>query len=188
MFKKLSWVCCLTATLLWIGGAPVIAATGTVIPTIYPGGEQAKAVVPVSLASDWVAVCTTPTTADNAGSTVVDPIGITRTAQNWATIAGKGTTIQVCLKYPTAGTVSTSPVVQVFGKDSNSIPQRLNDKDGTHELTLTVTAASDVRDGTYSYTNVIEVDANANRSVLVGVKTALAGSSLTGAVILVRVK
>lgn len=143
---------------------------------------------PVSTMTDWVMVCDDPATADNAGSTVVNPGGITRSAQRKCKMIGSGTTAAIRLRYPTAGTVTTAPVVQVFGFDSAGIPERLVDATASHALTLTVDTANDARDGTYSYTQPVEVDVNACTEFLVAVKTALGGSSLTNATIVVRIK
>ncbi|MGE0534941.1 MAG: hypothetical protein AB7O68_08190 [Pirellulales bacterium] len=140
--------------------------------------------VPVSATSDWVDVCSTPATADNGGGVVLDPLSIER----WLDLGGVGSTLQVRLKYPTAGSVTTSPVVQVFGRDRNDSPQRLVDVDGVHDLTLSADAANDVQDSTYSYTEAAEVDCDGNLHALVAVQVALAGSSLTGATIQARNK
>ena len=90
-------------------------------------------VIPVANESAWVVVCTAATTADNSGSTVLDPSAITRSAQNWFLVNGTGTTLQVCLRY-TPGAAGTSPVVQVFGRDvvggSGAVYQRLKDASG----------------------------------------------------------
>lgn len=48
------------------------------------------------------------------------------------------------------------PVVQVFGRDRRSVPQRLFDGDGLHDLTLPVDTTRDVRDGTYAARRLLE--------------------------------
>ncbi|MGD9645219.1 MAG: hypothetical protein AB7U73_05870 [Pirellulales bacterium] len=152
--------------------------------------------LPVSVVSDWVDVCNAPTTDENdagvvAAGTVVAPTLVTRVAQNWLFVAGLGSTVQVRLKYPTAGSVTTSPVVQMFGRDRRGVPQRLVDGSGVHALALSVDAASDVRDAAtpqMSYTQPVEVDADGCAEVLAAVRTALAGTGLTGATIQARVK
>jgi predicted DNA-binding transcriptional regulator AlpA len=138
-----------------------------------------------SIETNWFDVCTTPSTADNSGNAVVQPGSITR---DLLAMGSQGTLIQVRLKYPTSATVTTSPVVQLFGKDGGGLFQRLSDIDGIHQQTLSVDTSNDVRDGTYSYTQPIEVDADACSYVLAAIKTALAGSGLTGATIQARVK
>ena len=146
--------------------------------------------VPVSIISDWVDVCTAPETSDNSGSTVVAPLGITRAEQNRIYSHGVGTTLQIRLKYDDGASTLTSPVVQPFGFDGNSSPQKLVDADGTHELTLTLDATNDVQDGTYKYSQPVEVDMDGCASVLVAVKTAFNATSgtETNSAIQVRVK
>lgn len=146
--------------------------------------------VPVSVISDWVDVCTAPETADNSGSTVVAPLGITREAQNRIYNHGVGTTLQIRLKYDDGAGTLTSPVVQPFGFDGNNSPQKLVNADGDHELTLTLDATNDVQDGTYKYSQPVEVDMDGCASVLVAVKTAFNATSgtETNSAIQVRVK
>jgi len=146
--------------------------------------------VPVSIINDWVDICTAPEAADNAGSTVVAPLAITRAEQNRLRNHGYGTTLQIRLKYDDGIGTVTSPVVQPFGFDGNNAPQRLVDAEGEHELTLTIDLTNDVQDGTYGYTAPVEVDMDGNASVLVAVKTAFnAGSGTeTNSAIQVRVK
>src|SRR5947207_1001973 len=80
---------------------------------------------PVAPVTNWTDICTAPATADNSGSLITNPGAITRSAQNLFQIAGFGTTVQVRLKYLTAATPTTNPVVQFFGKDSLGSWQRL---------------------------------------------------------------
>jgi hypothetical protein len=128
--------------------------------------------VPVSILSDWVDVCTAPETADNSGSTVVAPLGLTREELKRLYNRGRGTTLQIRLKYDDGISAVTSPVVQPFGFDGNDAPMRLRDAEGEHELELTIDLTNDVQDGTYGYTEPVEVDMDACASVLVAVKTA----------------
>lgn len=147
-------------------------------------------VVPVSIISDWVDVCDAPETADNSGSTVVNPGGITRSAQKLLQNRGVGTSVQVRLKYDVGASTLTNPVVQVFGFDGNGVPTKLRDKDGNHELTLTLDATNDVRDSLFKYSVPVEVDMDGCSSILVAVKTAFAASSgtVSNSTIQVRVK
>jgi hypothetical protein len=149
------------------------------------GASPHPRVVPVSEQSDWSQVCDAPATADNAGSTVTNPGGITRAEQHWLPTAGRGTQVAICLKYPAGASISTQVVVQPFGRDSAGIPQALLDAAGGNALTLTA-SATDATDGTWKYTAPVYVDALGSKDVLVAVKTALAGSTITGAVILAR--
>ena len=146
--------------------------------------------VPVSVISDWVDVCTAPETTDNSGSAVVNPGAITRSAQNKIYNHGVGTTLQIRLKYDAGAGTLTNPVVQPFGFDGNGLPQKLVDADAAHEQTLTLSASSDVTDGTYKYSQPVEVDMDGCASVLVAVKTAFAASTgtVSNSTIQVRVK
>jgi hypothetical protein len=131
-------------------------STAKITAATISGLGGRRFVLPVSIVSDWSDVCSDPATPDNepgvtAGGVVVNPSAIARAAQSWLVIAGLGTTVQVRLKYPTAGSVATTPVVQVFGRDRAQRAQRLVDYGGVHQLTLAVDGANDVRDGVYSY-------------------------------------
>jgi len=145
---------------------------------------------PASIISEWYTVGSTITTADNSGSVIVNPslisgIGTTR---YYVSMMGRSTSLQVRMRYKTSGTVTTSPVVQMFGYTENGLYQRLLDATALHQIPLAVDTTNDVRDGTYSYTQPVEVDASACNQVLVTVMTALAGSGITGATIEARVK
>lgn len=168
-------------------------AVGSVISQrtkVDRNAPDVEAMVPVSVISDWVDLCTAPETADNSGSTVVAPLGITRAEQFRLFTRGIGTTLQIRLKYDDGASTLTSPVVQPFGFDGNNSPQKLVDADGTHELTLTLDDTSDVQDGTYKYSQPVEVDMDGCASVLVAVKTAFNATSgtETNSAIQVRVK
>lgn len=147
-------------------------------------------IVPVSVIDDWIDICSAPETADNSGNTIVAPLGIVRAEQNRLYNNGVGTSLQIRLKYDDGAETLTSPVVQPFGFDGNDSPQRLVNADGDHELTLTIDATNDVQDGTYKYTQPVEVDMDGSASVLVAVKTAFNAGTGTedNATIQVRVK
>lgn len=143
--------------------------------------------VPVSQATDWVTLVTTLDTADNGGSAVVNPGGITRSAQRRLKLAAAGTTVQVRVRYATGSTI-TAGTLQGFGLDNNTVPERLFDSTGTHSLSFLSDATNDPQDGTYSYTASQEVDANAAAFVMFAVKTAFTGTGAAAAVVQVRVK
>lgn len=168
-------------------------AVGSVISQrtkVDRNAPDVEAMVPVSVLSDWVDICTAPEAADNSGSTVVAPLGITRAEQNRLFNRGVGTTLQIRLKYDDGAGSLTAPVVQPFGFDGNNSPQKLVDANGDHELTLTLDGTNDVQDGTYKYSQPVEVDMDGCASVLVAVKTAFNASSgdETNSAIQVRVK
>lgn len=173
---------------LLIAGVTLYAAVGDITPAF----RRSPINSPVSPVSDWTAVCTDVTVTDNSTATVLNPSSISRSSQNWLEVGGIGTIVQFRLRYKLAITVTTPPVIQPFGRDMHlggtPLAQRLLDSGGTHQLTLTPDATNDVQDGTYGYTQPVEVDASACQGVIAAVKTAFAASDTTGAQIEARVK
>lgn len=165
-----------------------MAIGNPLIVEVEASNTDAAYVRPVSNVTNWGVACSAPKTADNSGNAIVNPSLITRAEQHWVKLGQRGTTLQVRLKYETAGSISTQVVVQIFGRDGNLITERLLDSSGTHPLSLTADTSNDARDATYSYTQPVEVDCNGNSEVLVAIKTALAGTGLDAPAILVRLK
>lgn len=178
-------LCAVPSAMLYAAIGSNVQVSG---PPAASGSVDAKFVRPVSTMTDWATACSDAATTDNSGSTVVNPGSISRAEQHWVQSSGQCTKAKVRFKYPTAATTPTGPTVQVFGRDSNAVPERLLDDTATHELTLTVSTTNDARDATYSYTQPVEVDINANKELLVAVKTAQTGTGMTGAAILVSFK
>lgn len=143
--------------------------------------------VPVSMTNSWQTLVTAIDTADNSGSIVLNPGGISRAAQRKMNMAAQSTTVQVRVRYATSSTITAS-TIQGFGFDDNSIPERLFDSAGNHALSFLSDATNDVQDGTYSYTTSQEVDANAATSVMFAIKVAATGTGAAAAVVQVRVK
>lgn len=139
-------------------------------------GVLANGAIAVSPTTDWVVVrpAATVNAADNSGSAIVDP-NTSITTSNKLLVGGVGTGIRVRLNY-LSGTLTTDPVIQVFGVDANNVPEPLLDSTGTHELTLSE-AAADIDDGTNSYTAAKEIDCKGNKWIVIGVKTAAAGTA-----------
>lgn len=168
------------------------------LPENPKGGDLPGQLPESGLTSNWVALCTAPETADNSGSSIVNPSLITRSDQNILDSWGFGMSLEVRLKYDDGVTSVTSPVIQVFGADVSSQAetisgepnvrtksamnatvgtwQKLVDSNDDHELTLTVATSSDVTDGTYNYTKPVRVGKAGCRSFLVAVKTAFAAT------------
>lgn len=175
------------AILLAIFAAPV-AAYAALSTSITPTGLiGARVVQPSSVVNDWQTLVTAIDTADNAGSIVLNPGGITRSAQRKLVMSGVGTTVQVRIRYATGNTI-TAGTLQGFGFDANNVPERLFDAGASHALSFLSDATNDPQDGTYSYTASQEVDANAATSVMFAVKTAATGTGAAAAVVQVRVK
>lgn len=144
-------------------------------------------VTPVSIVDDWQTLVTTLDTADNGGSTVVNPGAITRSAQRKLNTLRRCTTVQFRIRY-TTGTTITAGTIQPFGLDGNGAPERLFDASGAHALSFLSDATNDAQDGTYSYTASQEVDANAAASVMAAIKSVFTGTGAATAVIQCRVK
>ncbi len=154
-------------------------ATGTASvkrPKIAVSEPLINPVVTCGIVNDWIDICTAPETTDNGGSVVTNPGAITRAEQNWLKTCGLGTQVLVRLKYDDGISVPTSPVVQLFGRDSQGCPQRLVDGSGTHEQTLTIDTTNDVTDGTYKYTAAKTINIHGNIELLAAIKTAFAAT------------
>lgn len=166
-------------------------ATGTASvkrPKIAVSQPLINPVATCGVVTDWVDICTAPETADNSGSVVTNPGAITRSTQNWFAACGLGTQVLVRLKYDAGISAPTSPVVQLFGRDSQGCPQRLVDGSGTHEQTLTIDTTNDVTDGTCKYTAPKTINIHGNIELLAAIKTAFnATGTLTNSAIQVRV-
>lgn len=154
-------------------------ALGTTVKAKARPDAHSQYTYPVGLQSDWQQIMSTLETTDNGGSTIVTPSGISRSSSALFAPNGKGTTLLLCAKYDDTA-VTTSPVVQVFGKDKNGIWQKLTNASGTHEITLTCVIATDVYDGTeFRYSDAIEIDMKGCKEILVCIKTAFAGTGGT---------
>ena len=139
---------------------------------------------PAQIASQWaVAIAAGGVDdVDNAGSDITDPetqIEATAGTARQPYRVGAGTTLLVRLKY--RNTVTTNPVIQVFGRyDSNDRYQRLITRGGAVDITLTPTAA-DLVEGSDLRTSIVldnnSLDLLGCREFLIGVKTAIAGGS-----------
>jgi len=154
-------------------------AAGTVSPhktKTETGHADKPEFVECGLINDWVDCVTAPEAADNSGSTVTNPSGIVRAAQNIIDTHGMARSILFRLKYDAGVSGPTNPVIQPFGFDANNAPQRLYDGNGNHAITITVDTTNDSTDGTYKYTQHAEVDLAGCRKVIAAIKTAFAGT------------
>ena len=132
-------------------------------------------VMPVSPATTWAAINTAVNVADNAGGSVVNPGGITRSAIKKFRVAGLGTTLRLRLNYKSSA-LTTDPVVQVFGFDKNGSPVPLLDEDGFSETTL-ASATGDIDDGVDAFTFPKDFDCKGMQFVICTIKTAGAGGA-----------
>lgn len=150
-----------------------------------------NAVVPVSPQCDWFVCHTGLNTADNAGSSVIAPGGITRAACYKIYGCGYGTLLQLAVQYARGVTISTGAVIGVWGFDRNGVWQKCYNAATTpaHELTFDDASSTDADDGaTWKTTDWQEVDLNGNFGFLVAVKTAIVLSSGTSHQLIARLK
>lgn len=140
----------------------------------------------------------TPVSMSAAWQTVIDPGGVT--VQDAATITNpdtqitastrhkllrgaRGTSLLLRMRYDDALTVTTAPVVKVFGKSSGDVAwQLLKTRAAALNATLSVNAA-DTTDGTDKFTiadfDTLAWDCLGCDTFLVGIETALAGTGTT---------
>jgi len=146
--------------------------------------DLSRVVCPSNIASDWVDLRDEGSVdaADNAGSDITNPdTQITDAGAHILKKIKAGTVLRLRLRYDDGDTLTTDPVVQVFGRHSDDGGwQRLRNKSGNIDLTLS-DAATDVEDGTDKFSDVDEdansFDLDGCDQVIVGVKTAAAGTN-----------
>lgn len=146
-------------------------------------------VAPVSPQNDWTTLISTPATRDagSDGAAITAPLSLAEATHPRLTIDGRGTIAQVRLAYPADASIDVSPVIELFGLDSQGVPERLLDLNLLSQVDL-AEDAGDVSDGATKYTAAFELDCNACAQILGGVCTALAGTDITGAEVQVRLK
>lgn len=120
-------------------------------------------VVPVSAKADWQVVHLDAEATAQTSAELIRPGSVSSSNVIPVTVGERASRVLVRAKYSAAGAVTTSPIVRVIGCygpklfTGTSIPD-----DGTVRYvilasaqTLTLTAASDVRDTTWSYSPVL---------------------------------
>ena len=128
---------------------------------------------------------------DNGGSDITNPTSqIDGLTKHLLKINKRGTFLQVRLVYDDGLTSITDPVVQIFGRYSDEqMWQRLRTLSNLHDVTLvTDQTTADVTDGTDKFTDPLfdaqTIDLNATDEILIGVKTALAGTGTVSTAVL----
>lgn len=164
---------------------------GTKVEAVAAPTQGYDAQAPVSMTSNWVTIIS----AGTGGITTVANAAALLNPEDANTSAlclpfyrkAKGTNLLLRVKYATASTVSTSPIVKVFGKSGTDAWDNLPDKSGAYTTTLTCTQATDVRDGTFNYSPInfstLSWDCLGCEQFIVLVSTAMVGSALTTAVL-----
>jgi hypothetical protein len=142
---------------------------------------------PMQIPSFWNLVIENAKTGGNSGTFITNPNSTITDSGNHILNCNAGTSVRIIARYTASATLSTDPIIQVFGRTvantSAGTPTAgpwtsLYNKAGALELTL-ADSASDTNDGTFEYT-LADPDANTfdldgNNQILVGLKTAAAG-------------
>lgn len=140
--------------------------------------------IPVSVQSDW------QTVIDAGGVDGADATPITNPAAEMAATDHhalltevRGTTVLLRVKYDDGISAVTPAVIQVFGGSGTvtnlgvaDIYEPLFDAAGNHQITMTVDTTNDVSDGTFNWTDPVELDFNGCAVVIVGIHTAFSGT------------
>lgn len=139
-------------------------------------------VAPVSMTAIWQTIIDAGGPAVQDAATINNPDSqITAATRHIFQRKGKGTNLLLRLKYDSTLTTITSPVVRVFGRSGGEQWQLLVSRGGNNQETLTVDTTNDSRNGTFSWTtpsfSVHAWDCLGCEEFLVGVQTALAGST-----------
>lgn len=161
----------------------MIAAASPVAPSVH-ADIIAHGARPVSVQSPWQSMNGDPGTAQTTPQQIYTQISDGGADLIPMKIAGRGTSVEVCLRYdPSGGKTTTSgPVIWLVGIDANGVPQRLYDSTGVKEWTLTPDSSNDAAgSATAYYTAPIEVDAKGNDQVFALVKTAAVGTAFSKA-------
>jgi hypothetical protein len=147
---------------------------------------------PCQIASFWQVINSDLESQDNSGTP--DPYGDSPSSTPHFISIPTGTTLRLGVRYTAGESMSTDPVLQVFGRTvaplgtqdntettnqgSVGIWQRLLSKAGDIDSTF-VDASTDISDGTYEYTasdlDAHSYDLDGCNQVIVLVKTAAAG-------------
>jgi hypothetical protein len=141
-------------------------------------------VVTKTLISDWEDTNTTVTSSDNSGSSVTNPTALITATPARKINADRATIGMFCVKYPSGASALTDAVIRIFGIDSNGVPGRCLSASGASEQTCTSSTTNDTTDGTWKYTAAVEVDLAGYHYFIATVKTAFAGTAITGAKLL----
>lgn len=168
------------------GAAGKWMALGSSVQPVWDPGPARGSFV-ASIRSAWVTVLDagTVTSADNA--TITAPTTqVTRAGTHPIYLGtGAGQYVLVRLGYDASLSVTTNPVVKVFGRRSGGAWELLPTRGGALSITLSA-ASTDISDGTLKYTTPAAsstIDTLGCDEILVGVETALAGTGTTSTAI-----
>ncbi len=124
-----------------------------------------QGVYPCSVSGNWVTLHADLEQAADASTELTQVLTTNNTGARFLKVPPFATRMIARVKYTTAGTSPTNPVVRFYGSDvwsatgvidlsTPSILMRLDNADNAAAgLTFTMTTATDVADSTYSYSN-----------------------------------
>jgi len=164
-------------------------ALGTTTDAAFIVTDHDRLTQPMQIPAFWNQAIGDATVGGNSGTFITNPNSTITDSGNRIINCNFGTSLRVIARYTSGDSMSTDPVIQVFGRTvantSAGTPTAgpwtsLYNKAGALELTLSDTA-SDTNDGSFEYT-LADPDANTfdldgNNQILVGLKTAAAGPS-----------
>lgn len=156
-------------------------ALGATVPAAVLHNEFQKT-LPFSLTSGWQSLI-------DAGGLIVQDAAIITNAATQITNStrhvfnrvGQGTVLLTTMKYDAGLTISTAPVIKVFGRTGSDIwlPVRMRNSSQI-SASLVNSSTTDGTDGTFKYTtpdyNLQAWDCIGYEEILVGVETILAGT------------
>lgn len=160
------------------------------------GGTEAQGgmpTYPISVKSQWFTLHADLEQTADAGAVLIAPFTSTNSGLRLVPVPAGATRLLIRAKYTTAGTAPTNPVVRIMGLDAHSTAGTLdttttgilrldNADNAAAGKTLTMTVATDIGDGTNSYTNtsILDgIDLQGCAAVLALVETAAALTSGT---------
>lgn len=147
------------------------------MPKITGEYEGVQIVNPTSVESAWSELLLPGACDDTVSVTDADAI-FEQSVANVLMPAGNGTLLVLALEYDDAVTsVTSNLVVNVFGRDVNGIPYRIQDANGTTDITMTIDATNDIVTGDgaagRNVTVLKTLDVLGAKEVAIGVKTAI---------------
>src|SRR3990167_9218005 len=115
---------------------------------------DARITAPVSVTSRWTTIIDATGMDDVDAVTITDPNAEIITAMRHVfRRAGKaGTLLRLRLAYDDGVTVTTEPIIKVFGRTESDAWEILPNLDGTLSVTMQIALTTDASDGTLNFT------------------------------------
>lgn len=161
----------------------------------YPSQPGVRHFAPVSLQGDFITIHSDVTAADNSGNAITTPGTITSSTITPLILGGIGTIVELTVKYTSSRTLSTDPVLNLFGFDSSGgeatpfggIPVPLLTTGASYAWTLADDSTNDPTLSGFKYTLPVQIDVRGLWAFGAFVKTAGVLSSTGVATLLARV-